>query len=77
MIHRYINNVSGALLFLSQPEKKFADQAQIADYAKSSVTAMQRSQIINGKDNNRFDPRGHATRAEASKMIYQLMLMIN
>lgn len=76
LIHRYVTNVSGSILPLSQAEKTFADQAQIADYAKSAVTAMQRAQIINGKENNRFDPRGNATRAEASKMIYQLMTLI-
>ncbi len=76
LIHRYSTNVAGALLPFKQAEKTFADQTQIADYAKASVTAMQRAQIINGKDGNRFDPRGNATRAETSKMIYELMLII-
>jgi len=77
LIYRYVANVSASVLPFAQEEKAFSDQAQIADYAKSAVTAMQRSQIINGKDGNRFDPRGNATRAEASKMIYQLMLLID
>ncbi|MBQ3055007.1 MAG: S-layer homology domain-containing protein [Oscillospiraceae bacterium] len=77
LIHRYITNVSGSVLPFTQPEKSFSDQSQIADYAKNAVVTMQRAEIINGKSNNCFDPRGNATRAEASKMIYQLMLLID
>lgn len=54
-----INNYSG-----------FADEEKIADYAKDSVKALYEAGIIAGKDGNRFDPLGNATRAEAAKIIY-------
>ncbi len=49
----------------------FADEADIADYAKDAVKALYEAKIINGKDANSFDPAGNATRAEAAKIIYE------
>ena len=51
----------------------FADQANISDYAMDSVSTVQKAGIIVGKPNNLFDPKGKATRAEASKVIASLM----
>lgn len=39
----------------------FADNANIASWAKDAVKAMQMAGIINGKDSNKFDPTGTAT----------------
>ena len=49
----------------------FADEAEIAGYAKDSIKRFFEGGIINGKENNRFDPYGNATRAEAAKIIYE------
>ena len=49
----------------------FADETEIADYAKEAVIALFEAGIINGKNANVFDPMGPATRAEAAKIIYE------
>ncbi len=51
----------------------FADAASVSDYAKDAVSTLATSKIINGKGNNSFAPFDFATRAEASKMIYETM----
>ncbi len=53
--------------------KAFADDKQISPWAKESVQAMQVAGIIGGKDNNRFAPKSHATRAETMEMLYRLL----
>lgn len=50
---------------------EFADEQQIADYAKDAITALYQAGILNGKGDNLMDPTGNATRAEAAKMIYE------
>ncbi|WP_168735946.1 family 43 glycosylhydrolase [Cohnella fermenti] len=57
----------------SQP---FADRSDIAAYAADSVSAMQGAGIINGKGNDRFAPKDHASRAEAAKIIYSLFNLL-
>ena len=51
--------------------KGFADQGDIAGYAVDYVTALFKADIIRGKDNNRFDPKGNATRAEFAAMLHR------
>jgi len=51
----------------------FADDTQIAAYAKESVTAMQKAGIVSGRGNNKFEPKGTATRAETAKMISEFI----
>jgi len=47
------------------PSQKFADAALIADWSREAVHAMQQNSYIKGKNGNKFDPKGHLTRAEA------------
>lgn len=49
----------------------FADNANIASWAKDAVKTMQMAGIINGKDSNKFDPTGTATRAEAAAVLHR------
>ncbi|MDR1616479.1 MAG: S-layer homology domain-containing protein, partial [Syntrophomonadaceae bacterium] len=57
----------------------FADDAQIADYAKNDVQTLYNGGIISGKPNlspeggNVFDPRGSATRAEVAAMLHRFI----
>lgn len=54
------------------PKKRigaFVDDAQISTWAKEAVDAMYAAEILNGKGNNDFDPRGRATRAEVVAMM--------
>lgn len=53
-------------------ETTFNDDAAISDYAKSAIYAMQRADIIHGVGDNRFDPQGISTRAQAAVAIYNM-----
>lgn len=50
----------------------FNDDANIADYAKTAIYAMQQAGIINGVGNNTFDAKGLSTRAQAAVAIYNM-----
>jgi len=58
---------------LDLPAKKdyqaFADNAKIAGYAKGAVERLFKAGVVGGKENNSFDPRGNATRAEVASML--------
>jgi hypothetical protein len=47
----------------------FADEDNIADYAKNAVQTLYGGGIVSGKPNNIFDPKGKATRAEVAAML--------
>lgn len=47
-------------------QNTFADAANISSWAADSVKAMQMAGVLAGKNENRFDPQGTATRAEAA-----------
>jgi hypothetical protein len=47
----------------------FADDAEIADYAKNAVKTLYMGGIVNGKPNSLFDPQGKATRAEVATVL--------
>ncbi|MDO4542560.1 MAG: S-layer homology domain-containing protein, partial [Bacillota bacterium] len=68
MIARYAG-YKGVTLPQINDKITFNDDGDIAGWAKEAVEAMQQAGIINGKPGNIFDPKGNATRAEASKMI--------
>jgi uncharacterized repeat protein (TIGR02543 family) len=51
----------------------FADDADIANYAKEAIERFFKAQIINGKLGNTFDPKGEATRAEVAAMIMMFL----
>lgn len=51
----------------------FADADSISDYAKDSVSALQRAGIVNGTDGNMFAPADVVNRAMAAKVIYMIM----
>lgn len=56
--------------------KSFADQDQIADYAKEAVGALYAAGMVSGMENDRFCPKQIVTRAMAAKMIYAVMQKI-
>jgi len=47
----------------------YADNASISARAKAAVKALQQAGVISGVDNNRFNPKGTATRAEAATIL--------
>ena len=54
--------------------QSFADEAQIAEYAKEAVDALCGYGVMNGVSETEFAPEEHATRAMAAKVIYLLMV---
>ena len=47
----------------------FADNTQISSWAKDAVKSMQQAGILAGKNENKFDPKGTATRAEVATVL--------
>lgn len=51
----------------------FADDADIADYAKTAVSELNAAGIINGVSEATFAPLANATRAQAAKILYSFL----
>jgi len=56
-------------LAASIPSVVFSDNEKISSYARDAVKAIQQAGIMQGKENNIFDPKGYTTRAEASTIL--------
>lgn len=52
---------------------EFADNSDISDYARESIISLQKAGIIQGMDNNRFNPADNCTRAQAAVIIYRAL----
>ena len=67
MLYNYSNFLDAEL-----PNKRtgaFVDETEISYWAKDAVAAMFAAEILNGKGQNTFDPKGRATRAEVVAMM--------
>ncbi len=53
----------------------FTDQTDIASYAQDAVQGAQYYHLISGYKDGSFKPKANATRAEAAKVIYQLITL--
>lgn len=61
-------------IMLGQTAKDdFADMDAISDWAKDACTSMHRAGIINGMGNNHFAPAEFVTRAQAAKILYEVI----
>ena len=58
--------------FTDGGELGFADTAAIDSYAAEAVRLLKNSGILSGDNNNMFNPKQNATRAEAAKIIYMI-----
>lgn len=65
--------VTGKTISDVNSEINFADSANIENYAKEAVTALQKGGVINGMSDTEFAPTATATRAQAATMIYGLI----
>ena len=54
----------------------FADNAQISSWAKDAVRTMQQAGILAGKNGNKFDPKGTATRAEVATVLRRFVEIV-
>ena len=55
----------------------FADQDAISDWAIDAVKALFRAEIIQGRENNRYDPKGSATRAEFAAVLHRFLTKVD
>ena len=51
----------------------FFDDSEIDKYAKEAVYTLYSKKVVNGTGNGEFSPKAQMTRAEAAKMIYELL----
>lgn len=72
MICNYLKSVMSIEKIDSE---SFTDDANISEYAKESVYALKSMNILSGYQDGSFLPEGSATRAEASRIIYNIMLL--
>lgn len=56
-------------------DEYFSDYYNIAEYAKDAVNLLKGMGIINGRENNRFEPEKNATRAESAKIICGILAL--
>ena len=54
----------------------FADNTQISSWAKDAVKSMQQAGILTGKNENKFDPKGSATRAEVATVLRRFVEIV-
>lgn len=64
---------SGKTLDKTVQKPKFADADEISDYAVEAIAAMVEAGVLNGVGNGHFGPSQPANRAQAAKMIYELI----
>jgi hypothetical protein len=64
-------------LTATQSAVTFNDSSSISSWAKDDVATAQKAGLINGKENNRFDPQGYATRAEVAAILMRLQMKCN
>ena len=67
LLNRYAST-AGLTLSKSAGAVTFTDESSISSWAKSDVSAMQRSGVVNGSTDGAFHPGNSATRAEAAAM---------
>ena len=51
----------------------FADEANIADFAKTAIDWARANNVLNGTGGNRFDPKGTLTRAQTAVILHRYL----
>lgn len=74
MFNRYVTSME--IKLPSQGTVRFTDEEQIAAYAVEAVYALSEAGILNGRLEDRFEPRGTATRAEVAVMLERFISII-
>ena len=71
MLYHYLidqNQIQPGVLPLS-----YQDAGLVSDWAQEAVSALTSAGILSGKQENRFDPKGNATRAEMAIVFQRIM----
>ena len=64
----------GIYLNITEMQAAPADMDEIADYAATAVKTMFGAKVLNGDENGAFLPKENLTRAQASKMLYEILM---
>lgn len=72
MIVRLLEKLSLDLPQIKEYEP-FADENEIADYAKEHIITLYKAGIVDGIGDGLFDPTGFANRASAAKILYETL----
>ena len=73
LAERFMNaRLHVALKAAEHPAAAFSDADQVSGWAKEAVEAMRVAGILQGDDQQRVNPKSHATRAEATAVILRL-----
>jgi uncharacterized protein YjdB len=70
LLYNYVKSVGGVSTVNST--HTYADSSQISSWAVECVAFATEKQWVKGKDNNIFDPKGTATRAELARIFYNV-----
>ncbi len=73
---RYIKNM-GVEIVEENDDLVYADEGEISDYARDAVHEMRKAGLMNGKNENSFDPVGSATRGEAATILMRFVQKIS
>ena len=73
MLYRYVQSKGGGFTgdWMFQPD--CADEAEISDWAYEAMCWCSMNGIVEGKGDDILDPKGKATRAEASAMLMRFL----
>jgi hypothetical protein len=63
----------GLELDAENAEMNFKDADKIGAWAKKAIVEIQRAGIVNGKNEGIYDPKGNTTRAEAAKVVAEVL----
>jgi hypothetical protein len=76
ILYNYVR-FAGKELPSQREYENFADEADVAAYAKEAVQALYRAGVISAQPGNLFDPKGLTTRAEAAAMLRRLIISVS
>ncbi|MCU6708096.1 S-layer homology domain-containing protein [Paenibacillus sp. J5C_2022] len=74
---RHFVNGQAAQADASQTLNAFEDQASISDWAGQAVANLVQDGIVQGRNEHRFEPKAHTTRAEAVVLLARLLRDLN
>lgn len=73
LVYRALDSVGEIPEVLPEKEVSFSDFADVASYAKDTVTALAKLGIVNGNDKKQVLPKNFITRGECAQVLYKVM----
>ena len=72
LLYRAVNT-AGIVLENKVAKQVFLDKSDFQNYSKQAIQYFQQTGILNGRGNRMFEPNGMLTRAEAAKVVYEVL----